>query len=163
MRALVAMLPEEKVGIVILTNQNPSNVDEAIMFRFFDLELHAPPRDWGREMLDSMTAVRKRGAAALAAVVAARKPGTTPSLPIAQYAGTYSDPAYGDAVISEQSGKLTIKFGNASGTLSHWHYDTFRIDWNTPAHDWQLATFKLNAGGKAVSVNAGPAAELIRQ
>src|SRR5262249_34320577 len=34
MRALVAMVPEDKVGIVILTNQNPSNVDEAIMFRF---------------------------------------------------------------------------------------------------------------------------------
>jgi CubicO group peptidase (beta-lactamase class C family) len=162
MRALVAMVPEDHIGIVILTNQNPSNVDEAIMFRFLDLQFGAPARDWGREMLDSMTAVRKREAAAAAAIEAARKSGTNPSLSIGQYAGTYANPAYGDAVISEQSGKLTIKFGTASGSLDHWHYDTFRITWDNPARDWQLATFKLSAAGKVVSVSAG-SLELVRR
>jgi hypothetical protein len=109
-----------------------------------------------------MTAVRKREAAAAAAIEAARKSGTNPSLSIGQYAGTYANPAYGDAVISEQSGKLTIKFGTASGSLDHWHYDTFRITWDNPARDWQLATFKLSAAGKVVSVSAG-SLELVRR
>src|SRR5262249_39155253 len=152
----------DKVGIVILTNQNPSNVDEAIMFRFLDLQVGAPARDWGREMLDSMTAVRKRGTAALAAVEAGRKTGTSPSLTLAQYARTYSDPAYGDATIVEQSGKLPIRFGTFTGAMTHWHYDTFRIDWNTPARDWQLATFQLSGSGKVVSLNTGGGLELVR-
>ncbi len=162
MRALVALVPEDKVGIVILTNQNPSNVDEAIMFKFLDLEFGGATRDWSRVMLDSMTAVRKRAEAGQKTVEAARKLGTNPSLSIAQYAGTYSDAAYSDAVISEQSGKLTIQFGTTSGSLEHWHFDTFRINWNTPGRDWQLATFKLNAAGKVVSFST-PGFELVRK
>jgi CubicO group peptidase (beta-lactamase class C family) len=155
MRALVAMSPDDHLGFVILTNQNPSNVDEAIMFKGFDLFLGGPTRDWSRIMLDSLTAVMHRGEAARRTLEASRKQGTTPSLPIAQYAGTYGDPAYGDAVVEEQSGKLTIKFGVTSGSLDHWHYDTFRVDWNTPGRDWSLATFKLGAGGRPTSLSLG--------
>ena len=156
MRALVAMAPDDQIGIVILTNQNPSNVDEAIAFKFFDIFFGGPTRDWSRAMFDSMSAVRGRGRAALAGVERARVTGTQPSRALADYAGIYADSAYGDAEIEEESGKLTIRFGTATGALEHWHFDTFRINWNNPTRDWSLATFELDARGKPVRlVSAG--------
>ena len=43
----VMLVPEEKLGIVVLTNGAPIGVPEAIAFHFFDL-VHAgkPARDW---------------------------------------------------------------------------------------------------------------------
>ena len=48
MRAQVAMLPEEKLGLVILTNMDGTILPLALMFRIFDAYLGAPQRDWSR-------------------------------------------------------------------------------------------------------------------
>ncbi len=51
MRAEVAMIPEEKLGLVILTNLNGTTLPQALMYRIFDFYLNAPARDWSAEML----------------------------------------------------------------------------------------------------------------
>jgi CubicO group peptidase (beta-lactamase class C family) len=147
MRALVAMAPEEQIGVVVLTNQNPSNVDEAIMFKFFDLYFGGPSRDWSTVMLDSMKAVRGRLEGMERAQIAARVQGTVPTLPVAKYAGVYSDSAYGDLEVKEESGKLTITMGAYSGPAEHWNYDTFRVQWNDRARSRSLITFRIGANG----------------
>ena len=37
MSALVAMIPEEKLGLVILTNLNGTSLPTALMFKVFDM------------------------------------------------------------------------------------------------------------------------------
>ncbi|HET6762376.1 MAG TPA: serine hydrolase domain-containing protein, partial [Longimicrobiaceae bacterium] len=44
--ALVAMLPEERLGLVILTNMNGTALPTALMNKVWDLQLGAPARDW---------------------------------------------------------------------------------------------------------------------
>lgn len=163
MRCLVAMAPEENIGIVVLTNLNPSSVDEAIGFKFFDLYFGGAERDWSRVMLDSVIALRGRALAEERTTEAGRILGTSPTVPLAKYVGVYADSAYGDAEIKEQSGKLTIQFGVVSGDLEHWHYDTFRIHWNTPVRARSLATFRIASDGvpKALAMPGLP--ELIRK
>src|SRR5262249_43932403 len=46
MRGLVAMIPEEKLGVVILTNLNGSILSVPLSYRIFDAYLGASPRDW---------------------------------------------------------------------------------------------------------------------
>lgn len=150
MRALVAMAPEDSIGIVVLTNQNPSNVDEAIAFRFFDLYLGGGTRDWSRVMFDSMMAVRHRERDRIAQVDRERAKDTHPSLELSKYAGVYSDSAYPAAEIREEGGKLTVHVGVLTGTLSPWSYDTFRVDWQLPTGDWTIATFELDARARPV-------------
>lgn len=152
MRALVMLVPDEKLGLVALTNQNPSNVDEAIMFRVLDEYLGGSVTDWGKVMLDSMTALRRRDDEAIRKAEAARVPNTHPSLPLAQYAGTYADSAYGTAVVEERGGTLALRVGILNGTLEHWHFDTFVVHWNTPTKDRALVTFELNARGQATKI-----------
>ena len=76
-------------------------------------------------------------------------PNTRPSLPLAQYAGTYADSLYGDVVVKEQDGKLTLTFGPIwRGELEHWHFDTFRTKFDTPVLGPIPVLFRLNAAGK---------------
>jgi CubicO group peptidase (beta-lactamase class C family) len=163
MRCLVAMAPEENIGVVVLTNLNPSSIDEAIMFKFFDLYFGGAERDWSRVMLDSTLALRGRALEQERTAEGKRVAGTTPTLPIGKYAGIYADSAFGAAEVKEQSGKLTISFGTASGEVEHWQYDTFRITWNTPIRDRTMATFRIGADATVKAMTMPGVPELLRK
>src|SRR5947209_11257326 len=49
MSAMVAIMPEEKLGLVILTNANGSPVPTIVMNRVIDHLLNEPARDWNSE------------------------------------------------------------------------------------------------------------------
>ena len=80
---------------------------------------------------------------------------------LAEYAGTYKNDLYGDVKITHENEKLGVRFGPAfTGSLEHWHYDTFRAKFVAPGcrsrfHDFrakrsgQLATLTLNLPGVA--------------
>ena len=55
-----------------------------------------------------------------------RKRGTKPSLPLADYAGTYQHPAYGIATITQKDGELTLNWSRFRCLLSHYQDDIFR-------------------------------------
>ena len=149
MTALVAMIPEDNFGMVILTNMNGSGLTYVLMNRTFDHHLKAPARDWSAEMRKSFDALAAAGREAQKRADAQRVTGTRPSLPLAQYAGTYVDSMYGEAVISERNGQLHIARGPSwQGALEHWHFDTFRTDWGSPVLGRSFVNFRLGASGK---------------
>ncbi|MEL7221524.1 MAG: DUF3471 domain-containing protein, partial [Bacteroidota bacterium] len=54
------------------------------------------------------------------------------------YTGTYHSPTMGEIKIEIVDEKLELHFADSpklDATLSHWHYDTFRINWNE-THAW---------------------------
>lgn len=150
MSALVAMIPEDNFGMVILTNMNGSGLTYVLMNRTFDHHLRAAPRDWSAEMRRSFDALAAQGREAQKRLEAQRVSGTKPSLPLSQYAGTFVDSMYGEAVVSERNGQLHIARGPSwQGTMEHWHFDTFRTDWGSPVLGRSLVTFRLSPAGKA--------------
>jgi CubicO group peptidase (beta-lactamase class C family) len=163
MRALVGMLPEERLGVVVLTNLNPSSVDEGIMFRVFDEYLGGEKRDWSKDMLEQFRAAVRRGEEATRTAQSQRVANTKPSLALGQYAGTYADSAYGEAKVEEDYGKLVIRIGRLTGDLEHWHYDTFRVTWRNPARSTALATFQLDRRGTASGLSVPGFPQLSRR
>ncbi len=150
MSALVAMLPEEHLGVVILTNMNGSLLPNALMFKTFDLQLHSPPRDWSAEMKKVFDGALAAAKAAQQKMEAPRVAGTKPSLALEQYAGTYTDSMYGDLKVRVQNGALYATMGPPfEGPLEHWHYDTFRATWKDRMLGKSIISFALNAAGKA--------------
>jgi len=128
----VAMIPDQRLGVVVLTNQESGAAFDAITNRILDHYLGAPAFDW----LGALKTVSARGDSALAAferrTQAGRDPNGRPSLPLGRYAGTYQDRWYGDVTIAEENGKLVIRFSHTpalSGELEHWQYDTFIARW----------------------------------
>ena len=85
---------------------------------------------------------------------AKRVANTSPTLPIEQYAGKYTDPLYGELEVVVQNKKLLININNRiKATLDHWHYDTFRGEYDKAWDGIALARFTLNSTGQLDKIN----------
>lgn len=150
MRAAVALVPEEKLGVVVLTNLNGTAFPHFLMFRVIDSFLGGADKDWMAESLKTMKALEARAEEAQKKAEEARVKGTKPSLAADGYAGKYKNDLYGEVTVKNDGGKLSIRFGPAfEGSMEHWHYDTFRAKFDGPLGGNALVTFDLNAQGKA--------------
>lgn len=145
MSAMVGLLPEERLGVVVLSNLEDQALRESLMYKVFDLYLGVPPKDWSAEMLaekrraDSVDAADERKRAAK------RVLGTRPSLPLERYAGMYADSLYGPAAVTIESGHLVFTMAPKQvGDLEHWHYDTFRSIWRDHRDGKSFVTFELD-------------------
>ena len=147
----VAMLPEENLGVVVLTNFDTHPLTSAVVYHVFDAYLGADPRDWVQlysEVLEKMLEGRKL---ATTAREEARIQNTSPSLPVESYAGRYTSAVYGDAEITLEDGVLqldTKTHREITGRLEHWQLDTFLCTWTDRVWDQSLVYFDLDDSGK---------------
>lgn len=154
MRAEVAMMPEEKLGIVILTNLHGSVLPQPLMYRIFDAFLGGPQRDWSAEILKVFKVLEEQGKAVEKKAESDRVKGTSPSLALEKYAGDYQSEMYGGAKVAFENGKLVARFGpNFTGDLEHWNYDTFRVMWRDRMEGKAFVNFRLNTQGKVEGMN----------
>ena len=148
-----AMMPEENLGVVVLTNSE-TGVNTLLQNKIFDVFLDAPKRDWSAERLERAKQNKARETEADAKIVASRAANTKTSLAIKDYAGNYVDQLYGDATVTEENGKLVLRFvqsPNFVADLEHWHYDTFQIKWRpSVAYNFPrgFVTFTIDKMGK---------------
>jgi CubicO group peptidase (beta-lactamase class C family) len=153
MACSAALIPEERLGVVVLTNGPRISLPEALVFRVLDGYLGASPpaKDWSGLRLKASLARRARLAQAERTAEKARMQGTRPTLPLERYAGVYEQPLLGAVTITPQAAgdrRITLQVGHGLvGDLSHWHYDTFRITWRNPLFGTALATFALDPSG----------------
>ncbi|HUF04404.1 MAG TPA: serine hydrolase [Aridibacter sp.] len=156
MRAEVALMPEEKLGVVILTNLSGTTLPHFLVYRVLDLYLGKAEKDWAAEGLKTVKAVEALTEEAQKRMEAARVTGTSPSLKLEDYAGTYKNDLYGDVTVKLEGGKLSVRFGPAfEGELEHWHYDTFRANFSGPLGGKAPVMFSLNPQGKVGEVTIG--------
>jgi CubicO group peptidase (beta-lactamase class C family) len=150
MRAQVALMPEEKLGLVVLTNRGGTLLPVALMYRILDAYMGAAqPRDWSAELLKTMKSLEAQGEAAAKKLEADRVPDTKPTHAFEKYAGTYENDLYGALKVTLENGRLNLRFGPAfTGELEHWHYDTFRAKFRGAGVTTAYITFALNAQGK---------------
>jgi len=155
MSALVAMIPEEQLGLVVLTNLNGSVLREVVMLRIFDEYLGAPPHDWST---------------ALRAVVQSDRPGQhrrpeptagTADRPLAEFAGRYRDELLGGLTVSAREGGLTFALASGlTGRLVPLGGSRFQAEWDDPgiavivsSLDGAVVSFRFDGPGSALDVS----------
>ena len=147
----VTMIPELRLGVVVLTNQESGNAFNVITNRIVDHFMGTTSPDYLGIAVnaDAVEAARLAKAATLRAV--ARDSTSGPSLPLARYAGTYRDDWYGDITIALEDNRLVLRFGHSPGLvgdLSHWQHDTFVARWrDRELRADAFITFALNPDG----------------
>jgi CubicO group peptidase (beta-lactamase class C family) len=136
MRANLLMERNRKFGIVVMTNAAYARISIPLTYDVMGSFLNEPLY---KGLSLSIRSNYHRGdsirVAQKTALEKSRIENTKPSLQLAAYSGTYNDRMYGDIFIAEKNGKLTISFSHTklfTGTLTHWHYNTFKIDWLDP-------------------------------
>jgi CubicO group peptidase (beta-lactamase class C family) len=145
------LIPELKLGIVVLTNQEVTAAHSAIANTVVDHYLGVPDADWVSAYAARVKKQQDEGEEAVKKAAGKRNPDTKPALPLASYAGRYRDAWYGDMRIEEHAGKLSIYFTHTpvlAGDLEHWQYDTFVARWKNRTLDADAyVTFTLKSDG----------------
>jgi CubicO group peptidase (beta-lactamase class C family) len=144
----VMMIPAADVGIAVLTNQESGEAFDAIAYRIADHYLGAPPTDWADAYQKVAARRQSSTAAADRQTATTRDTSSRPSLPLSNYAGTYTDAWYGDIIIETQGDKLVMRFSHTPslvGDMEHWQYDTFAVRWrDRELRADAFVTFALN-------------------
>ena len=153
MTSQTTLVPDERLGIVILTN-GESGIFGALTWRLLDHVLGGGNTDWAKIFSDREAKARAQGDSIVKAARASRDSTSHPSLALAGYAGTYHDSLYGDAELTMEDGGLVLRFSHSpafTGDLKHWQHDTFVAHWRTSAVEDAYVTFTLNPDGSVDS------------
>jgi CubicO group peptidase (beta-lactamase class C family) len=155
MVAIHGLIRDERLGVYVLANRDHAELRHAIMLNVFDRFGGAAARDWSADLRQLYDDLQKQAEDARKKEENRRVPGTSPSLALARYAGTYSDPLYGDVVVSFEGGHLRARYGTAFlGTLEHWNYDTFRARWDAAWRGTTFVSFVLDTHGDPATLDA---------
>jgi CubicO group peptidase (beta-lactamase class C family) len=158
----VAILPEKNIALSIQVNSEDGGLVRGLMYELLDHYLGLPKGNWPekltaysqKEMAEALKEYQKKSASSA-------KVG--PSLPLANYIGTYADAWYGNIEVGQANGQLTIDFKSTprmNGKLDHWQYDTFITRITDKAVEPAYVTFNLDADGKIDRVTMKPVSPL---
>jgi CubicO group peptidase (beta-lactamase class C family) len=145
----IAMVPQLKLGIAVLTNQLSSGAYWAIINHILDYYMHAPTFDWiAGYKKEADRSVAKQDSVERQKKNLIPDPNLKRSLPLSAYAGVYQDHLLGTVNILEQADTLRIRFLKSpqlNATLAHFHGDLFKLNYlNTSRGAGPMLSFALN-------------------
>jgi CubicO group peptidase (beta-lactamase class C family) len=149
MIAIHGLIRDERLGVYVLGNLDHAEVRHALMYTVFDRYAGRSERDWSVDFLKLYGDLQSDAAQTAAKRDAGRVTGTSPSLPLKQFAGEYVDPLHGVVKVTDEAGALSVQYGAAFvGTLEHWHFNTFRARWKAAWRAPELVNFVLDSEGR---------------
>jgi hypothetical protein len=146
----VLLVPEENLGIVILTNAEEGGAFESILFHVLDSYFGLPPTEWTTSFKAAADQEQQEAAKILAESGKGHATNSKPSLPLEKYAGVYNDAWYGPVTIRHSNGALVFSMDHtpkAIADLQHWQFDTFKAHWRDRTIEDAFVTFTLNPDG----------------
>ncbi len=154
MHAFMAYIPQAKIGIVILTNQVPNKVPEALYQRLFDLYFNKKPlKNWSEMYLKESGRNNK-------ASIRPNQCKKIKSVDLEKYIGKYFNPVYGNLLMSKCGNHLCLSIGPQKITwqLTPCEKNVFKAYWppavgapkNIPilSNGQDLISFATNKNGK---------------
>ncbi len=150
----VTLVPEEKLGIIVLTNTDANGFYEALKRELMDAYLGLPYRDYSKAFLDQQTAQDAEQQKQLKAKrdTINSKPKT--ALPISDYAGNYVHEVYGNMTITLEKNELIMRFEHHKkrwSKLEPLGGNRFLSTWNDPLYGVKVLPFTVE-NGKVVSL-----------
>lgn len=140
--ASVSFFPYDKLGIIVLSNQNGSSVPNVVRNLIADKVLDLPYFEWSKPGKDSSQEFEEVEVGDMGRVA-----GTQPSHKLKDYEGAATHPAFGTINFYTKNDSLFAKLPESSFWLKHYHYDVFEgkgIDKETGVADSTAGGIKFN-------------------
>jgi CubicO group peptidase (beta-lactamase class C family)/beta-lactamase class A len=130
----IAMVPDLKLGIVVLTNQLSTGAYMAIINHILDYNMKAEPFNWlaGYQKQWEKSRIKKDSTQKVRNAMLPNK-NIPMSLPLDKYAGNYKDALIGPIVVVKNNSNLELKFlktPHHDGKLTHFQGDIFKLVYN---------------------------------
>lgn len=142
-------VPEEKLAVTILTNQDNQSFFEALRYQILDAYLSVPYADRSRFFLNITRPETQKQQQELKAMTERVAKKNKPTLPLSAYAGTYRNDLYGTITITPKGDGLTISFEhhpNLTAQLDYMDSDTFRLTYSNRSFGIFPTRFTVNNG-----------------
>lgn len=123
--AMVSLLPQEKIGAVVLSNLGGRMVSNMIACHISDRMLGLEPLDWSSVWREFYARAIEEIDKANDKLLASRVPDAPPSHPLEAYVGEYVHPGYGTLTVEQRDDQLVATYNGMELTLQHLHYDVF--------------------------------------
>lgn len=137
---LIAIIGLDRAGdraVIVMGNRDHAEMRHAVLWEVMDNSPSGERADWNQAIYDLYQDNDQRSEAKWEETKKGRLQKTRLSLPLGSYAGRYTSAALGDLMIENSSGKLSIRTAAVEFPMTHWHLDTFLVEY--PA--WQLREF----------------------
>lgn len=150
----VCLVPEEKLGIVVLTNTDANNFYEALRYEIMDAYLGLPYRNYSDFSLQRQTASNKEEAEWLQKKRDTVAMKLKADVPLSALVGTYRHPVYGTMNVAMKDGKATATFEHHKGryaTVESLGGNRYLAQFNDPLYGNKVWPFVVK-NGKVKSV-----------
>jgi CubicO group peptidase (beta-lactamase class C family) len=150
----VCLIPEEKLGIVVLTNTDANNFYEALRNEIEDAYLGLPYRNYSSVFLGFQQQDEMEKAKQYKIIQDSIALHPASALPLSAYAGEYMHNVYGKMNIKPEEGKLIMRFEHHAGrygTLELLGGNRFFCTYNDPLYGMKKLEFTV-AGNKVKSL-----------
>ncbi|BBJ95749.1 serine hydrolase [Xanthomonas campestris pv. campestris] len=148
----LTLVPEQKLGVVVLTNQEVGAAFNAVTLQVLDAFLQLPATDWTAAYAKAAEKADAEADTSWKHHEQARAKRSAPSLPLSGYTASYRDPWYGEVVIRQEGKRLRLQFAKTAqlvGTLEHWQHDSFIVRWDDRSLNADaFVNFALTPDGK---------------
>jgi len=154
--ALLALLPEENFGVVILTNLlDDDPIPEIVSYHLYDHLLGLETVDWAKRMEEREAKQKAAEEEEHKKEVSEHKPDTHPSHELKDYIGKYENSGYGIFTIQPAGDGFTGMLNKLSFPLRHYQYDIFEVPPDsTGAVDIGKIRFVTNMDGEINEIAA---------
>lgn len=150
----VCLVPEEKLGIIVLTNTDANNFYEALRNEIEDACLGLPYRNYSKVYLDFQQADEKEKSKQYKVIRDSIAMNPKTELPLTAYAGEYMHDVYGKMNIKIEDSKLIMRFEHHQGRygmLEPLGGNRFFCTYNDPLYGMKKLEFTV-AGNKVKSL-----------
>jgi len=150
----VCFVPEENLGITILTNNDNQNFFELLRYQILNAYMNRPYVNLSKMLLANFLQEHQQTLSRIDSLNA-RVKGGKPLLPLNDYTGTYENQLYGTITVMTDNNNLKIKFNghaNLIGKVQYMDNDEWVITYNHPGFGVFPLKFKTE-GNKVVSVD----------
>jgi CubicO group peptidase (beta-lactamase class C family) len=150
----VAMIPEKKIGIIILNNGFDFYCNDALMLTITDIILGKSVNNWVEYYENRRRESAQYEKDQTAERMAKRELNTQPTVALKNFTGIYSDKMYGNAQVDISGEQLKLTLLPAAklftSTMEHWHHNSFKIVFNDPYLPFGIVTFEVDDKTKKV-------------
>lgn len=159
MRAGVAMMPEEDLGVIVLNNFLPTPLSKAVERKVFDIFLGGGETDWIAKAKKDDEAAKKMLAKRQEAQPKSPKLSKSLMLPLKPYAGIYQSDLYGKITVTLENGYLILKRPTAEARLIAQSENQFKARWEKDSlfsvFGATPVRFTIGSDGKSIALDLG--------
>lgn len=154
LQGLIAIIGLDLAGdraVVVFGNRDHAEMRHAVLWEVMDQRPQDVRPDWNEAVWNLYSGLADETEAQWGEKVSKRLSGTRPGLPLGDYTGQFDGPLLGPVTVTLSEGRLVLETGKVELTLSHWHLDTFLVEY-APWKLREFAEFRVSPDAKVTSM-----------